>query len=286
MQTAPGEPARRPAPDVSPRTLGAFLLPRHHLIALLVAAFLALGLAAAVDHGRLLLVWDDPVQGWVEGARTAGLDVFFRATSKLGASYVVVPLGLGAALVTRRRSLTVATALVVATLGRPILEFLMKEAVDRARPDFERLVSGNGPSFPSGHVLASIALWGLLPMVVSLYSGRRGVWRASAAVSAVVILLVAASRVYLGVHWISDVVGGLILGSLFLVAVEVRLRSAPAADRAPTTRGSGPRQCGDPVQPGQLARVADGVDARDAPVLDGEAHRGVELTADVEADGG
>src|SRR5262245_34603418 len=50
--------------------------------------------------------------------------------------------------------------------------------------------------------------------------------------------------------------------------------------------GSGARECGDPVEPGQLVRVGDGVDAGDPTVLDGKAHRRVELTASVDADGG
>ena len=61
-------------------------------------------------------------------------------------------------------------------------------------------------------------------------------------------------------------------------------RHVPAS--AARLRASGPGECGDPVEPGQLVRVADGVDAGDATVLDGEAHRGVDLTADVDPDGG
>jgi membrane-associated phospholipid phosphatase len=102
-------------------------------------------------------------------------------------------------------------------------EFTIKALVDRDRPDFERLVAGNGPSFPSGHVMAAIALWGLLPVVVSLYTRNRAVWWASVCTSVLLIVSISASRVYLGVHWFSDVTAGLIVGGFFLLAVDVLL---------------------------------------------------------------
>ena len=68
--------------------------------------------------------------------------------------------------------------------------------------------------------MAAIAIWGLLPPVVALVSGRHRAWWWSVAVSATVIVAVAFSRVYLGVHWFTDVVGALLLGALYLLAVE------------------------------------------------------------------
>ena len=114
-------------------------------------------------------------------------------------------------------------AIVAAALARPLLEFVLKDIVGRARPDLERMVNGQGYSFPSGHVLAAIALYGLVPVVVGLFTRSRLLWWASAAASGVVIIAIAASRVYLGVHWTTDVLGSLLLGSFFLLGVEAVL---------------------------------------------------------------
>ena len=119
-----------------------------------------------------------------------------------------------------RRCRAVAIAVVVATYCKPLFETVLKTAVDRERPAFDQMVPGNGPSFPSGHVMAAMALWGMLPLVVSLYTRRRDVWWWSVGVAAVIVGGIAASRVYLGVHWFSDVVGGVMAGSLFLLAVQ------------------------------------------------------------------
>ena len=193
---------------------GAFTVP------ILLGAFVVLAVGAAVSDGSVLLTWDEPVQRAVEGARTGWLNTVVKAISHLGGTAFVVTgfVVLLAMLWGRCKSL--ALVLLVATVARPLLEWTLKALVDRPRPHFERLVHGEGPSFPSGHPMAAIALWGLLPPIVALFTHRRRLWWWSVGVSLPVIGLVAMSRVYLGVHWLSDVVGALLLGSLYLLAVE------------------------------------------------------------------
>jgi undecaprenyl-diphosphatase len=206
-----------------PITPASVLLARRWLLATLAALFLVLALSATFWGGQLLLTWDEPIQRGVEARRTSGLDDLFLTLSRLGSTIPVLAIGTVAALATWRRCRAVGMAVVVATLSRPMLEFTLKVLVDRDRPDLDRLVAGNGPSFPSGHVMAAIALWGLMPLVVSLYTRRRVIWWASVAVAGALIAGIAASRIYLGVHWFSDVTGGLISGVFFLLGVEAVL---------------------------------------------------------------
>lgn len=203
-----------------PLTPTGILLRRRGVVPLIVASFALLALAAALAHGALLLEVDEPIQRAVEGARTPDLTRFFRTVSRLGGT-ATVAVGLVVLLTLAwRRCRSLALVLLAATLARPVLEWVLKAGIDRSRPDLDQLVSGHGPSFPSGHVMAAMALWGLLPSVVALLTHRRRLWWASVAASGVIIGLVAASRVYLGVHWLSDVVGGLLLGALYLLGVE------------------------------------------------------------------
>ncbi|HLM65432.1 MAG TPA: phosphatase PAP2 family protein [Acidimicrobiales bacterium] len=208
------------APPVTPASL---LLTRRRLIVGLGMLLVAFAFAAGLRNGQLLLTWDAPIQRQVEASRTSMLDTTFLTISRLGSQMPVLVLGTLAALVTWRRCRAVSTALFVATFSRPLIEFVIKAVVGRERPDFERLVAGNGPSFPSGHVMAAIALWGLLPVVVSLYTRSRRVWWGSVWVSVGLIVSIAASRVYLGVHWFSDVTMGLVVGAFFLIGVEAIL---------------------------------------------------------------
>jgi undecaprenyl-diphosphatase len=207
-----------------PMTPASFLLPRPRLLLGLAVLFCALAVAAAMDHGVALLIWDEPIQRFVESARTPWLDDFFLKVSLLGSTKVVLALGPAMALLALTRCRALAAAIVLATLSRPLLEFTLKLIVGRDRPDLERMVHGEGPSFPSGHVMAAVALWGLLPLLVALVTRRRWVWWSSVVVSGALIVLIAASRTYLGVHWFSDVTGGLVLGAFFLLGVEWVLR--------------------------------------------------------------
>ncbi len=206
-----------------PATPTSVLLSRPRLVLGLVALFAVLAFAAAAWGGQVLLTWDEPIQRGVEARRTPALDELFLTVSRFGSTIPVLVLGTLASIVTWRRCRAVGIAVLVATFSRPLLEFTIKILVDRDRPDFERLVAGNGPSFPTGHVMAAVALWGLLPLVVSLYTRRRVVWWASVAIAGVLVAGIGASRVYLGVHWFSDVVGGLIVGAFFLLGVDAVL---------------------------------------------------------------
>jgi len=203
-----------------PLTPAAVLLRFRCIVPLLIGTFLFLAVGAAVSDAALLRVWDEPVQRAVEGARTPWLDTLVKAISQLGGTGIaVIGLVILLALVLAHcRSL--ALVLLVATVARPLFEWALKRIIDRPRPNLDQLVHGEGPSFPSGHPLAAIAFWGLVPPVVALLTHKRRWWWWSVGTSVTVILLVAMSRVYLGVHWLSDVVASLLLGSLFLLAVE------------------------------------------------------------------
>jgi undecaprenyl-diphosphatase len=208
------------APPLTPASL---LLTKRRLMMGLGLLLVAFAFAAGLRNGQLLLTWDAPIQRHVEASRTSMLDSTFLTISRFGSQIPVLALGALGTLFTWRRCRAVSTALFVATFSRPLIEFVIKAVVGRERPDFERLVAGNGPSFPSGHVMAAIALWGLLPVVVSLYTRSRRVWWGSVWVSIGLIVSIAASRVYLGVHWFSDVSMGLVVGAFFLIGVEAIL---------------------------------------------------------------
>jgi undecaprenyl-diphosphatase len=209
-----------------PATPLDFFSHRPRLLASIVGTFCFLAVSAAISRGAVLLTWDRPIQHAVESRRGDEWDSVFLTASRFGSTIVVLSLGALFALLTWRRCRAVSVAVLAATVLRPGVEFLLKDVVGRARPDLERLVAGNGYSFPSGHVMAAVALWGLLPMIVGLYSTSRRWWWVSVAVSATMIGVISASRVYLGVHWFSDIVGGLLVGSMFLIGVDWIMRSA------------------------------------------------------------
>jgi membrane-associated phospholipid phosphatase len=92
-------------------------------------------------------------------------------------------------------------------------------------PSLSQLVTGSlgGNSFPSGHMLRAVIVYGLLAFVVRRLSPTPVVRALAAPVAIAIIVLVAVDRLYLDVHWESDVIGGLLLGAIALVAGTVWL---------------------------------------------------------------
>jgi undecaprenyl-diphosphatase len=196
------------------------LAERPLLLWALIVVVVGLAVVASYDQGSVFDTWDVPIQHWVEDHRTSALDTLFLTVSRMGSNVVIFSLGLVAAVVAWFRCPPLSIAIIGAVALRPVFEFVMKDVVSRPRPDFDRMVDGIGFSHPSGHVFATVTLYSLLPAVAALYLGRRRVWWGVWAFVVALVPLVAMCRVYLGVHWATDAFAGLLLGGLYLAAVE------------------------------------------------------------------
>jgi undecaprenyl-diphosphatase len=130
---------------------------------------------------------------------------------------IVVMAALFGAYLARRRLYADLAGLAAVVVGSGVLTFALKTAFRQERPAlFEQLVHEITYSFPSGHSLMSFALFGYLAAWL-VSRGPRSPWRWLAAVGLVSLAAgIAASRVYLGVHWPSDVIAGAIVATFWL----------------------------------------------------------------------
>jgi undecaprenyl-diphosphatase len=136
-----------------------------------------------------------------------------RDLSQLGGAAVLGPLAvvMCLAVVRRDRLVAVATFLLLSVGGQFAVVDLIKWIVDRARPNIDRLTGFSGPSFPSGHAAASAASFAAFALLLGI--GRAPRTKATLAAVAVALAVgIASSRVFLGVHWLTDVLGGLAFG--------------------------------------------------------------------------
>ena len=207
------------SPPITLRALGERLA---WLVPAAVAVAVVLGVLAAIGDGRWL-VWDPPITRVTIGLRTPAVDRVALWISRLGSTPVVIVAGLAGVLLALRRCRTVAVVMLITIAARPPFEWLVKEVVGRPRPSGARLVPGTGFAYPSGHVLAAAATWGFVPLIAGLYVTRRWVWWALTTLAWVVIGLVAWCRVWLGVHWTSDVVGALAIAFVGLSTAEAAI---------------------------------------------------------------
>jgi undecaprenyl-diphosphatase len=122
------------------------------------------------------------------------------------------------AYVLRRRRVRLAVFLVATSLTGGLIDTVVKIAVDRDRPSLEAPVAtAHGQSFPSGHAMSSTVVYGAL-LLVLLPALPRGARRPALFLAVVLVLAIGFTRLALGVHYISDVLGGYVLGLAWLTA--------------------------------------------------------------------
>lgn len=190
---------------------GAGLLRRHGWRLLLVFVGLLLplwGFAELADeiHEQEAIRFDEPVLRLAHQLAGAGFDRVFVAVSKLGYLYGVVPFDIALVLVlTGLRRFREATFAAVALGGAALLNLATKQLFARDRPTLWESISPETTfSFPSGHAMGSATLACVL---IALAWGTR--WRLPVlAVAGTFAFAVGASRVYLGVHYPSDILAG------------------------------------------------------------------------------
>ncbi|PZQ89595.1 MAG: hypothetical protein DI534_07255 [Leifsonia xyli] len=202
---------------------------RRYVIAggVLVALTLALGVLIVLrDTVRLDEAWMSEVLEWRDplGER---ISLVFDFLGGGWFAIFAVPLGVGAAFVLARRPWSALVFVLVSALTAVICQ-LLKALFDRARPEQILLPLDNG-AFPSGHVAnAAVIAVGL-----GLLLGRVWVW----VLGALYVVAMSFSRTYLGAHWLTDTLGGALLGAG--VALLVWCLLLPRLRREPLPRGSG-----------------------------------------------
>ena len=102
-------------------------------------------------------------------------------------------------------------------IGITIINNLLKVIVARDRPNINRLVNENGYSFPSGHSITSMVFYGYLIYLIYRYVDNKNIKVSLIIFLSLLILMIGFSRIYLGVHYTSDVMGGFLLGVVYSI---------------------------------------------------------------------
>lgn len=144
----------------------------------------------------------------------------FRVVTRFADTPALVVLGVtvGLGLALRRRWLLL-VSWAAAVGGSALFNRLLKAIFQRPRPEFEApLLVEHYWSFPSGHAMMSLAIYGMLAYLLLVFLEPR-LARLGVALLVALVLLIGFSRLYLGVHFFSDVVGGYVAGSVWLAIV-------------------------------------------------------------------
>ena len=187
----------------------------------LLGLLLFILIARQVVGQRALTRVDLSVYHWLRtNATLLGYGAWSMVTALGGGAAILwIGTGMGLLLAIRRRYLLLA-GWATALLGGGVLDFALKQAFQRPRPeDATVFLTQISWSFPSGHSMGSLIAYGMLAYVISIeFVPDRDVRKWVIAACAFMVVAIGVSRMYLGVHYLSDVLGGFAAGGLWLTA--------------------------------------------------------------------
>lgn len=163
------------------------------------------------------MAWERDVLLWFHTHQLpAALDEAIVIVPYVGTNLVLIPLMtlIGWWLWKRKGEGWIAAHLLVVTLGSFTINPTMKHLLDRDRPTlFQQRGMFNWESYPSGHLILTPALYFTIALL--LWRARR--WRWPFALALTLVLVMSYSRLYLAVHWPTDLIGGLLIGLVWLL---------------------------------------------------------------------
>jgi membrane-associated phospholipid phosphatase len=192
---------------------------------LAVSGLLFSMLAVDVATGAPIVSFDRAVAGWLHTHETGFATDVVSAVTQLGGATVLLAITLIAslALVLARR-FAHAALMGAALAGGEALNMALKAAFERPRPAFsDPIATASGFSFPSGHAMVSLTVYGALAFVILATIKSRRARVLVLATAAALVLAIGFSRLYLGVHFLSDVLAGFSVGLAWLALCVVVL---------------------------------------------------------------
>ncbi len=215
-------------------TTQVLVLAAGSAIVLMLASVFVEILDGVVDQDDLTVV-DRPVVQWLAEHRMPGLTSAQVGITDLGGIIMLsILLTLTATLVSIRTRRWQPFLLTFVTIGGiQLLVYTIKLLIARDRPNpAGQIVAVGGFSFPSGHSASSLVGFAMIAWLICSVTSRRTVWATAWLTAPLLAVAVGTSRVYLGVHYPSDVLGGWVLGATWLATVAVAVRIWPTRPAA------------------------------------------------------
>lgn len=213
--------ARAVSPD-NPRSLLIVLFAAVFFTGLIALANITFGLVAR----HAFFNADLSIFNLMREMRNAPADEIMITLTMLGDGLVMLPLAVAMVLwLIWHKSYRAAAAATIALVAGKIFVPLLKEVIQRPRP-ISLYGGAEAFSFPSGHATMAALTFGILAVLVSHSMGR---WGRSLvyAICAIIVVAIAYSRVYLGAHWLSDVLAGLLFGAVMSMAFAIAIEAIP-----------------------------------------------------------
>jgi len=180
---------------------------------LLAIIFVIWTLLVVFNYTKL---FDFYIYNFIIQFRNNFLDSFFMLITKFGNNNVVFMIVFLFLIIKRNYSSFVLSFLAIIS---PAVMFIIKTLIARARPNILRIIEVGGYSFPSGHSMIAVCVYGYFIYYVFKNFNNLVLKYIVCSILLLLILLIGISRIYLGVHYPSDVVGGYLISSVILIII-------------------------------------------------------------------
>ncbi|QIL46059.1 phosphatase PAP2 family protein [Vagococcus coleopterorum] len=189
------------------------------LATLILVAFMVLGYTVKF-YPETLTAFDQPVAHFLQQTITQTKTETFKTITFFGnvATISILLLLITILLILFKRYSEAIWLVFNTAIGSGLGNYLVKFLYHRPRPLTEHLVPADHYSFPSGHAMASILFYGSLIIVIQLIMSASSFKKIIQSLLVILILLIGWSRIYLNVHYPTDIIGGYLLGSAWLIA--------------------------------------------------------------------
>lgn len=162
-----------------------------------------------------LFEFDSIVYQFLVANRNDVLNTVFQIITQLGSATCLVIISIICVIIIKNKKYKITIPANLAIIGA--LNYILKDVFNRPRPNELRIIDEWGYSFPSGHSMASMAFYGYFIYLIYKNVKNKKLRNTLCIILSILILLIGISRIYLGVHYASDVIAGLCFSVAYLI---------------------------------------------------------------------
>lgn len=186
--------------------------------------FFVIFLAIAEDvFEQEIFEFDSVVYNFLVNNRNEALNNFFKIITQFGSAIVLIIITILCVIFIRDKKYKILVPANLVTIA--IINIVLKNFFLRPRPNELRLIEETGYSFPSGHAMASTAFYGLIIYIVYEKVENKILRNTICIMLGLLILLISVSRIYVGVHYTSDVIAGTCFSIAYLILITRLIKS-------------------------------------------------------------
>lgn len=186
--------------------------------------FFVIFLAIAEDvFEQEIFEFDSVVYNFLVNNRNEALNNFFKIITQFGSALVLIIITILCVIFIRDKKYKILVPANLVTIA--IINIVLKNFFLRPRPNELRLIEETGYSFPSGHAMASTAFYGLIIYIVHEKVENKILRNTICIMLGLLILLISVSRIYVGVHYTSDVIAGTCFSIAYLILITRLIKS-------------------------------------------------------------